>query len=128
MEPCTVVIGPCSTSTRVLLTRGPDELLRAYLPAPSQVRHERSMPVFLEGLALLLDSAVRVVLSVDERQAACCLGLTDPFGMAERSLYYQVEVITRPAHRRRGRRIRGIGNFADLRHLQLVSCGCVGEH
>jgi len=126
MEPYTVVISASLTRTRVLLTRGPDELLRAYLPPPSQVRHERSMPVFLEGLALLLDSALRVVLSVDEQQAACCLGLTDPLGLAERSLYYQVELITRPVRRRRGRRIRGIGNFADLRHLRLVR-GCAGE-
>jgi len=126
MEPYTVVICPSSTSTRVLLTRGPDELLRAQLPPPSRVRHERSMPVLLEGLALLLDSAVRVVLSVDEQQAACCLGLTDPFGLAERSLYYQVEVITRPVRRPRGRRIPGIGHFADLRPLRLVS-GRAGE-
>jgi hypothetical protein len=84
---------------------------------------ERSMPVFLEGLALLLDSAVRVVLSVDERQAALCLGLTDEMGLGRKSLFYQVELITRPVRRPRGRRIRGIGNFADLRPLRLVAHG-----
>ncbi len=126
MEPCTVVIGPSSRSTRVLLTRGPDELLRANLPPPTQVRHERSMPVFLEGLALLLDSAIRVVLSVDELQAALCLGLTDEMGLGRSSLFYRVEVITRPVRRRRGRRIRGIANFADLRPLRLLPA-CAGE-
>jgi hypothetical protein len=84
------------------------------------------MPVFLEGLALLLDSPVRVVLSVDEQQAALCLGLTDEMGLGRTSLFYQVEVATRPVRRRRGRRIRGIGNFSDLRPLRLLPC-CAGE-
>ena len=83
------------------------------------------MPVFLEGLALLLDSTPRVVLSVGERDAGFCLGLTDEMGVGHRSLYYRVEVTTHPARRRCGRRIRGIGNFADLRHLRLL--GCAGE-
>jgi hypothetical protein len=122
MEPYTVLIYSSATRTRVLLTRGPDELLRGSLPYPPRVWDERSMPVFLEGLALLLDSAVRVVLSVDERQAALCLGLTDEMGLGRRSLFYRVEVITRPVRRPRGKRIRGIGNFADLRPLRLLPC------
>ncbi len=126
MEPYTVLISPSTARARVLLTHGPDELLRASLPYPPRVWDERSMPVFLEGLALLLDSAVRVVLSVDEQQAALCLGLTDEMGLGRKSLFYRVEVATRPVRRRRGRRIRGIGNFADLHRLQLVS-GCAGE-
>jgi hypothetical protein len=126
MEPYTVLISPSMGRTRVLLTRGPDELLRACLPSPPRIWDERSMPVFLEGLALLLDSAVRVVLSVDEQQAALCLGLTDEMGLGRTSLFYQVEVITRPARRRRGQRIRGIGNFADLRPLRLLPA-CAGE-
>jgi hypothetical protein len=123
MEPYTVLISPSAGRVRVLLTRGPDELLRAYLPYPPRVWDERSMPMLLEGLALLLDSAVRVVLSVDEQQAALCLGLTDEMGLGRHSLFYRVEVVTRPVRRRRGRCIRGIGNFADLRPLRLVSHG-----
>ncbi len=70
---------------------------------------------------MLLDSAVRVVLSVDERQAALCLGLTDEMGLGRRSVFYRVEVITRPVRRRRGKRIRGVANFADLRSLRLLT-------
>lgn len=126
MEPYTVVISPSPTSARVLMTRGPDELMRACLPYPPRVWDERSMPAFLEGLALLLDSALRVVLFVDEQQAALCLGLTDEMGLGRKSLFYRVEVITRPVRRPRGQRIRGIGNFSDLRPVRLLPC-CAGE-
>jgi hypothetical protein len=37
-----------------------------------------------------------------------------------RSLFFDVEVRDRRARRRRGQRIRGIGDFADLRQLRLV--------
>jgi hypothetical protein len=46
MESYTVVVSPSVTRTRVLVSRGPDELLRACLPPPSQVRHERAMPTY----------------------------------------------------------------------------------
>jgi hypothetical protein len=119
MEPYTMVVSPSEMRTRVLLTYGPDELLRAVLPPPTRVRHERSLPVFLEGLALLLDARLRVVLSVDDRQAPFCLGLTDEMGLGGRSIYYEVDVVGRV--RRPGKRIRGIGGFADLRQLRLAT-------
>jgi hypothetical protein len=121
MESYTVVVSPSVTRTRVLVSRGPDELLRACLPPPSQVRHERALPAFLEGLALLLDRRLRVVLSVDAREAGFCLGLTDELGLGCRAVFYEVEVIGRRVRRRRGSRIRGVGNFADLRPLRLVT-------
>jgi hypothetical protein len=37
------------------------------------------------------------------------------------SVFYRVEVVERGSRRRRGTRIRGIGGFADLRQLRLVS-------
>jgi hypothetical protein len=65
---------------------GPDELLRAILPAPTRVRHERAVMTFLEGLSLWLDATLPVVLSVDARQASFCLGLTDELGLGARSV------------------------------------------
>jgi hypothetical protein len=121
MESFTVVLSPSVTRTRVLVTGGPDELLRACLPPPSRVRRECAMPTFLEGLAMLLDRSVRVVLSVDAREAGFCLGLTDELGLGQRSLYYDVEVVSRHVRRRRGSRIRGVGDFADLRPLCLAT-------
>jgi hypothetical protein len=115
-----VVIAPSATRTRVLVTEGSDELLRAVLPSPSQLRHERATITFLEGLALWLDAKLHVVLSVDAKEAGFCLGLTDEMGVGVRSLFFDVEVRDRRARRRPGRRIRGVGDFVDLRQLRLV--------
>lgn len=120
MESYQVVLSPSTSRTRVLVSQGPDELLRAILPPPSCVRHERAVMTFLEGLSLWLDVALPVVLSVDARQASFCLGLTDELGVGARSVYYSIEVSERGRRRRRGARIRGVGDFGDLRQLHLV--------
>ena len=98
----TVFMSPSATRTRVLLTQGPDELLRAVLPA-SQLRHERAVSAFLESLALWLDAKLHVVLSVDAKAAGCCLGLTDELGVGRGSVFFDVEVRDRSVRRRRGR-------------------------
>ena len=117
----TVVLIPSAARTRVLVTAGPDELLRAILPSPSAVQYERATISFLESLALWLNAKLHVVLSVDAKEAGCCLGLTDELGVGVRSLFFDVEVRDRAARRRRGQRIRGVGDFsADLRQLRLV--------
>lgn len=116
----TVVILPTTIRTRALVSHGPDELLRALLPAPSQVRHERATTTFLEGLSLWLDARLRVVLCVDALEAGFCLGLTDEMGRGIRSIYYEVEVRDRGARHRRGQRVRGIGDFADLRQQRMA--------
>ena len=116
----TVVMIPSATRTRMLVTEGPDELLRAVLPLPSRL-HERATITFLESLALWLNAKLHVVLSVDAKEAGFCLGLTDELGVGVRSLFFDVEVRDRRVRRRPGRRIRGVGDFADLRQLRLVS-------
>jgi hypothetical protein len=96
-------------------------LLRAILPPPSQVRHERAAATLLEGLSLWLDSRLAVVLSVDAREAGFCLGLTNELGIGDQSVFYRVEVVEHGhRRRRRGTRIRGVGDFADLRQLRLA--------
>lgn len=123
MELYKLVVSPSAKWTRLLLSQGPDELLRAVLPPPSQLRHERAVMTLVESLALWLDTQLHVVLSVDARDSGFCLGLTDEMGVGARSLYYRVEVIERGVRRRRGTRIRGVGDFADLRQLRLVPDG-----
>jgi hypothetical protein len=121
--PYTVVVIPSAARTRVLVTEGPDELLRAILPSPSQLQYERAAITFLESLALWLNAKLHVVLSVDAKESGCCLGLTDELGIGVRSLFFDVEVRDRRARRRRGQRIRGVGDFTDLRQLRLVPDG-----
>ena len=81
MDSYKVVLSPTTKWTRVLVSQGPDELLRAILPPPSQVRHERAAATLLEGLSLWLDTRLAVALSVDAKEAGFCLGLTDELGM-----------------------------------------------
>jgi hypothetical protein len=119
----TVVIIPSSTTTRVLVTHGCDELLRAILPSPSAVRRERAAIEFLEGLSQWLDAKLHVVLCVDDRAAGFCLALTNELGVGMRSVFFDVEVREPHERRRRGRRIRGVGDFTDLRQLYLRSLG-----
>ncbi len=122
MEPCKVIISPSTMCTRVLVMQGPDEILRAVLPPPSGV-HSWAALRLLEGLALWLDRKLSVVLSVSDPQARSCLGLTDDMGVARhQSLFFRVDVQER-GRRRRGTRIRGVGDFADLRQLHLVLDG-----
>ena len=119
MDSYRLLMSPSSKWTKVLLTHGPDELLRALLPPPSQVRHERAAATFLESLSLWLDTTLRVVLSVDAQESGFCLGLTDEMGVGARSVFYCVEVVERGRGRRRGTRIR-LGDFGDLRQFRLV--------
>jgi hypothetical protein len=113
-----VAIVPSATRTRVLVSDGPDELLRAILPPVSRL-HVRAVVTFLEGLSLWLNAKLHVVLCADAG-AEHSLGLTDELGVGVRSLFFDVEVRDRAMRRRRGRRIRGIGDFVDVRQLRLV--------
>lgn len=115
----TVVMVPTTIGTSALVSHGPDELLRALLPAPSKVRHERAATTFLEGVSLWLDAKLRVVLCVDARAAGFCLGLTDEMGRGIRTVFYEVEVRELEARHRREQRIRGIGDFAELRQQRM---------
>jgi hypothetical protein len=120
MDSYRLVLSPSSKWTKVLLRHGPDELLKALLPPPSQVRHERAATTLLEALSLWLDTTLPVALCVDAREACSCLGLTDDPGIGIHSVFCRVEVHERKgARRRRGIRIAGVGDFRDLRQLRL---------
>jgi len=122
MNEYTVTMSFSGVRSRILVTAGTDEILRAVLPAPRQVRHTQATLSFLEALALWLDQRLRVVVSAAEVDATSLLGLTDDFGSPGRGVYYQVEVVERKP-RRRGKRLAGVGEFRDLRQLNLLSGG-----
>lgn len=117
-----VSLAPSQSRTRVLLLDGKDEILRAVLPPGPSLRHRQAARTFLEGLSLWLDSKLHVALSADAPDASYCLELVDDFGCAGRGLFYDVEIVE-PVARRQGRRLRGVGNFADLRQLSLATGG-----
>lgn len=98
--------------TRLYLTWGETELLRAALPPPG-AQHPSAAPTLLEGLSLWLQRPLSVVLCADAEGTSSALGLCDGFGIGCETLHYEVEVFD-PRRRR-----RGIGSFSDLRQLSL---------
>lgn len=117
-----VSLSPSQSRTRILLLDGKDEIMRAVLPCGASLRHRRAADTFLEGLSLWLDSKLHVALSADASDASYYLELVDELGCPARNVFYEVEVVEPSAHRR-GRRLQGVGNFADLRQLSLVATG-----
>jgi hypothetical protein len=103
---------PSSEATRLYLTHGGDELLRAVLPPPG-AQHPTAAPTLLEGLSLWLQRPLSVVLCADAEETSSALGLCDGFGIGRETLHYEVEVVDprRPC--------RGLGSFRDLRQLAL---------
>jgi len=119
MEPL-VTLASAAARTRLLVTVGPDEVLRARLPRLDQVRNERAVKTLLEGLSLWLDQRLCVALSAAEPEDSWRLQLTDELGVGARSVFYAVEVVER-RRRYRGTRLRGLGDFRELHQLALLA-------
>jgi len=115
-----VTISTKNNMTRLLLTQGGDELLRARLPPPASVYYENAVRNVLQGLSMWLNHKLHVVLSVDAEEAFYCLGLTDGLGFGERHVFFDVDVKVYQSRARRGARIRGLGDFSDMRQLLLL--------
>ena len=106
---------PCST--RVLVSLGDDEVLKAVLPRPSAPPHPRALPLLLEAMALWHQASIHTVLCAAEQVSWSRLGLLDGLGLARDAVHYTIEL--REPGRGRGRRIAGLGRFDDLRQLVL---------
>ena len=100
-------------TTRLYLTVGGNELLRAVLPPAGTCMHPRSASTLLEGLALWLQRPLSVVLYAADGDDSSALGLSDGFGFGKQTVHYEVEVVDPTCRRRR------LGSFADLRRLQM---------
>ena len=120
MEGPLVTLATAASRTRLLVTVGPDEVLRARLPHLDQVRNERAVRTLLEGLSLWLDQRLCVVLSADGWEDYYRLELADELGVGARSVHYAVEVVER-RRRHRGIRLRGLGDFRALHQLALLA-------
>jgi len=118
MERLVVTMDPLPQETRLLVMAGRDELMRAVL-GPTTASHPRAAATLMEGLALWHQQAISVVLCADVEVCSSATRMLDALGFGERTVHYEVEVALRDL-RRRGRRIRGLGNFRDLRQLCLT--------
>jgi hypothetical protein len=114
----TVTISPEPDRVRVLATTPTQDLLIAIL-GPINRTHPRAAATFLEGLALWHQRPLSVVLSADDADDGCALGLCDAIGFG-RTLHYEVGLAF-PEGRGRGRRrrrdLRGLADFRDMRDL-----------
>jgi hypothetical protein len=113
-----VTIVPTRTETRMLVTVGRDEVLKARL-GPATRSHPRATPTLLEAMALWYQRRAHAVVSVGADAALTDLGLADGLGCGVETVHYEVDWVdpTRP----RGRRLHGLGDFRDVRRqLRLV--------
>lgn len=113
----TVTIQPTQEATRILVTQGEDEVLKARL-YPAWRVHRWAAPTLLEGLSLWFQQPLHVVLSADSEAISSGLQLSDGFGFGARTVHYDVEVVE-ARRRRRGKRLGGVGDFRELRQLCL---------
>ena len=107
-----------ATRTRVVMTRGPERLLRANLPPLSQVKHERAVTSLLDALSMWVDEALCVALSAADLESCFRLGLTDEMYAGARSVFYAVEVAA--LRRRRGPGPSLGAEPTDARQLSLL--------
>ena len=111
-QPIIAMIVPRQDQTTILIMDGPHEALKARLCRPFNI-HPNAMSTLLQGISLWYQQPLRVVLSADSCSISNTLGLTDGFGFGEDTLFYNVEVVTRPALRKQVRRIGGLGDFRE---------------
>ena len=107
-----VTIVPTRTETRLLVTVGQDEVMKARL-GPADRMHQRAAPMLLEAIALWYQQRVHAVISVGADVGSSDLGLADGLGYGVDTVHYEVEWVDPRAPR--GRRVRGLGDFRDVR-------------
>ena len=107
-----LLLKPSSEMTRLYLTYGREEVLRAVLPPPETL-HPRAAPILLQGLSMWLQRPLSVVLFADGEDRSSALGLCDELGFGATTVHYEVEVFDSR------RPLRGLGSFRDMRQLSL---------
>lgn len=118
-NPITVTIVPEPGRVRLLATEGRKDLVKAVL-GPAGQTHPRAAATLLEGLALWHQQPLSVVLYADEAAHGSALELYDALGFGQRTLHYEVDVISGALRGGRRDRLTGVGDFRDVRQLSLV--------
>jgi hypothetical protein len=107
-------------ATRVLVAEpSGSELLKAHFPSASQA-HRMSTRTLLEAVSHLCNARLHVVLSAESEAIGFAQGLCDGLGLGLDTVYYDVELLRRGDG---GRRVRGLGDFRDLRGLSVIRGG-----
>jgi len=111
-----VLLEPLPQGARLLVSCEGDDLLKALLP--SYPDHPRALLTMLEGLALWCGEPLCVAISADV-PSSHSLGL-GPF-TDDQALWPEESALVSYTFRcsRRGRRLRGVGDFRTLRRLGL---------
>lgn len=118
MNSITVVIAPEPTRVRMLVRSGRRDMLKAVL-GPVEYAHPRAAATLLEGLALWHQQSLGVVLCADDPLCGCALGLCNALGFGEQNVHYEVGIAHAGAPRRT-LALAGVGDFSDLRQLDLA--------
>lgn len=115
-----LTILPRQGETRILMTDGPDDVLVARLAPVTAAHHRWAAPMLLEALSIWQGRPLRVVLSAESEDYWSSLGLSEGLGLGVSAFHYVVDVVD-PRAVRRGRRLRGVGDFREARRqLELV--------
>lgn len=117
----TLTVLPSQRQTRILLTLGGDELLRASLPPLEKLHHSRAVTTLFEALSLWLDLRLCVVWCAAVPETSFSCDVTDELGNPRSTVFYEVRVA--PPKIRRPRRLRGVGDFTELHQLRLAIPG-----
>jgi hypothetical protein len=118
MDELVMTISASERETRILLTQGPDEVMKARLRAVATPSHRFAGPMLCEAMALWHDQRVRAVVSAESEEILFALGLCDGLGVARATLHYVVEPLFRDDPPRRGQRLPGLGNFRGEHRLR----------
>lgn len=110
-EDITVTIRATGSQTQILVSHAANDLLIAKL-GPSSWAHRDALVRLIEGLALWFQARVDVVLYAASEEIASSTGLIDGLGCGISTLYFDILV---PRERRRGFRLRGLGELRALR-------------
>lgn len=104
-------------AVRLLVRQAEKDVLKAVLPRTSSPPHPRALATLLESLALWHQRPVRAVVAAADEATWCQLGLLDALGLGADEVHFTVEV--QASRRGRRPRIEGLGDFRDLRQLEL---------
>lgn len=115
MDSISLILSPEPQQTRLLMTCGPNEVLRAILCSHKEA-HPRAATTLLEGLSLFYQRPLSVVLCVDNMSDSSALDLCDGLGFGQRTLHYDIGIAVRE-HQKTGSRISGLGSFRELKRF-----------